>query len=210
MLTRLEFILMLTGAVAASRQNLAVERRFNPVQLAAVSSTPERERQMNGKNTPRDTSRVLESSISGPYSLSNPSLRITLSPKREPHRQLSAELEEISADQRMYLVIKGVHANAEPGTLYHLYLDMPEHAPLKHRDVWHVGVLNFFGSVPRSRAGDTATEDSAWRSYDITAMLRNLNLRNLLTDPTTLTVVRSREVEAQSDPTVNSAEIVIQ
>jgi hypothetical protein len=206
MVTKVSFIFAVIGTVFAPCKIHAFNRQPWLTQVAI----PVAMEHMNGSTKLDNPARVLEVSTSGPFNLTKPSVRIALRPAGKQSGGLSSEIDKLKSNQRMYLVLRGVHAASQPGTLYHLYIDMPEDSLLKHDVIRHVGVLNFFGSVPRAQSGKRVSGGLAQRSFDISELLRTLNSKKWLTDPTTLTLVRYQEVQAHSEPSVDSVEIIVE
>src|ERR1041384_7951375 len=70
--------------------------------------------------SPKET--VLAASTQ-PVELSANPVRVKLAGN---NTSLDQMLESLPASRNIYLVITGLHAVKEPGTLFHLYLDLPE------------------------------------------------------------------------------------
>jgi hypothetical protein len=138
--------------------------------------------------------------INGPFRLTEKPLRITL-----PRDSVRAILQQSSAE-RLFVVVRGLSAQREPGTTFALYLDLPDGAPAEERELHRLGTLNFFGvaTLPEL-GGETSTE---WRSYGLTAVARRLLARGRLSDLTTLTIEAHRTPVQGSDATIGSISLV--
>lgn len=76
-----------------------------------------------------------------------------------------------TSGRRLYLVIRGLRVDADPGVIYHVYLDLPAGAKPATNDPRHVGTINFYGVPPGS------SPDRAFFSFDITDAARKLKSR---------------------------------
>jgi hypothetical protein len=113
---------------------------------------------------------------------------------------LDQMLESLPASRNIYLVLTGLHAVKEPGTLFHLYLDLPEGVTPKPDSAWHIGSINFYNAVPVPDAPKDKPESPV--SIDITGALRNLHSSQKLTPETTVTIMPTRPLEAGSEPMI--------
>ena len=88
-------------------------------------------------------------------------------------KNLGFRVQTLTPNQRIYLVLRELHAAEQPGVLYHLYLDLPQGSQPEKNDPHYVGSLNFFNAVPLE--GASAGPDAGlFRSYDLTTLLKNL------------------------------------
>src|ERR1041385_3129867 len=113
---------------------------------------------------------------------------------------LDQMLESLPASRNIYLVITGLHAVKEPGTLFHLYVDLPEGVTPKPDSAWHIGSINFYNAVPVPDAPKDKPELPV--SIDITGILRNLHYSQKLTPDTTVTIMPTRPREAGAEPMI--------
>lgn len=124
-------------------------------------------------------------------------------------RNLAARVETLTQNQRIYLVLRELHAAEQPGVLYHLYLDLPQGSKPEKDDPHYVGSVNFYNAVPLEggRAGSNA---KLFRSYDLTALLKNLQQRNPLSDRTTITIIPSGVPAISAKASIGRIEIMEQ
>lgn len=119
-----------------------------------------------------------------------------------PDRQLKS----LPDSRNVYLVLSGLSAATPPGTLFHLYLDLPEGVTPKPGDAWHLGSINFYNAVP---GPDTPKDKPALpTSIDITGVARKLRSEGKLTSVSTITVMATRLPEAGSKPMIGSIAII--
>lgn len=152
---------------------------------------------------------VLFANAEGPFTLTNSAVRIPLksvSRTATGEGSLVSRLGTLKGGRSIYLIVKELSAQIQPGVIYHLYLDLPSGAKPARNDAHYVGTLNFFnapfdGSAPRS---------DFFFSYDITPIARKLRERKLLAGQTTLTVSPASAPDAGSAPTIGRVELVEQ
>lgn len=145
----------------------------------------------------------------GPFTLGSGAVRIPLRPATPAtpiEGLLASQLDTLKRDRSIYLVIRNLRAELQPGVLYHVYLDLPAGTKPVKNDPHYVGSFNFFnadyeGSAPKA---------DFFFSYDITAVARKLRARRLLRGQTTLTVLPAAPPLASSAPTIGRIELVEQ
>jgi hypothetical protein len=118
--------------------------------------------------------------------------------KGDKNASLGQMLESLPASRSVYL---------EPGTLFHLYLDLPEDVAPKPDNAWHLGSVNFYNAV----AGPDAPKDKPTLpiSIDITGAMRKLLSSHKLTSANTITIAPTRALEADSKPMIDQIAIVV-
>jgi tyrosinase len=122
---------------------------------------------------------------------------------------LAARLSALPENRRLYLVINNIKAEAQPGTLYAVYLDLPEGAPPSDPvNSNYVGSFNFFDAVPHG--DEHADHVSKPISFDITNVASNLGARGLLKADHTVTIVPYNAPTAEAKPVVGDISFVEQ
>jgi hypothetical protein len=138
------------------------------------------------------------------------SVVVSFHPVRDAGSLDSAIQGRSRGDRRLYLVLKQVRAAKQPGVLFHLYLDLPPGRVPSRHDPRHVGVLNFFEAVQpsdfESQKGNAAVD----LSYDITDVADNLSSKNLLTHPTTVTIIATKDFPIDAQPLIGQIAIAEQ
>jgi tyrosinase len=152
----------------------------------------------------------------GPIQLGNAAVRATVQPAGPPlagaaqgASPLSARLQALPEDRRLYLVLNNIKSDIQPETLYRVYLDLPEGAssddPVNSS---YVGSFNFFDAVPH---GDQhADHASKPISFDITNVASNLEARGRMKDGHTVTIVPAGKPVADAKPVVGDISFVEQ
>ncbi|MFL6229913.1 MAG: hypothetical protein ACJ741_14160 [Pyrinomonadaceae bacterium] len=150
---------------------------------------------------------VLFAKAEGPFTLGNSALRIPLTPVNSTTPEeglLTSRLDTLKRGRNIYLVIRDLHTEVQPGILYHLYLDLPVDAKPLRDDPHFIGFLNFFNSAYGNSASDQ------FFSYDITSVARKLYARKLLGKRTTLTVYPASSAVTASAPKIGRVELLEQ
>jgi hypothetical protein len=118
---------------------------------------------------------------------------------------LSASVRELAPGQRIYLVVRNAHADAPPGVIYHIYLDLPPATHPARDDPHYVGALNFYAFTNPAGPGS-----GRFRSFDITQAAIDLERRNLLTADTTIMIVPASSPNARANATIGQIELARQ
>jgi tyrosinase len=132
---------------------------------------------------------------------------VTLSPPpSQQGTKLASRLSSLAPAERIYLVLRDMATQDQPGVLYHIYLDLPagSSAPAKD-DPHYVGLLNFYNARAEG-------SPAVFRSFEVTDLLRNLQKQGLLSDQTTVTIIPSRggALNANAKPVIGRIELVVQ
>jgi hypothetical protein len=116
-------------------------------------------------------------------------------------------LQSLPASRSVYVVLSGLSATKPPGTLFHLYLDLPEDVAPKPDNAWHIGSINFYNAA----VGPDALKDKADLpiTLDITDVVRKLRAGQKLTAASTITVTATRTPEADSKPVIGQIALVV-
>jgi hypothetical protein len=152
---------------------------------------------------------MLLSTAVGPFTLGSGAVRIPLrpvAPATPGAGLLASRLDTLKQGRSIYLVVRDLRTELQPGVLYQVYLNLPAGAKPIKNDPHYVGSLNFFN------AGDEGPEPKAdfFFSYDITVVARKLRARGLLSGQTTLTVLPAAAPLTASAPKIGRIELVEQ
>ena len=132
-----------------------------------------------------------------------------------PTAALGARVEQLPDTSRMYLLLKNLKASAQPGVLYHVYLDLPSGTSPAAAAGHYVGTINFFDAVPlpdhEGHAAAAAPADTAKIvSFDVTDVAQRLRAEGRLSDTPNVTIVPDKAPVAQAKPVIGEIEIVEQ
>jgi tyrosinase len=126
----------------------------------------------------------LRARASAPVALSDRPVRVSLlAPAGAEAFSLSEGIEALD-DRRLYVMVKGLEAEAQPEVLYHVYLGLPAGADPAAHEESHVGTINFFNAPT---AGMEAMAES-FVSFDVTEVARKLKSAGSLGAETSVTV----------------------
>jgi hypothetical protein len=145
----------------------------------------------------------------GPISLRSAPVSVKLAAKRA-EGALSAAVRRLAPGQRIYLVTRNPHADAPPGVVYHIYLDLSPGARPGRNDPHYVGSLNFYAFTNPAGSGISASGSGRFRSFDITRVAIDLEQRNLLSIDTTITIAPARSPLANANATIGQIDVVRQ
>jgi hypothetical protein len=149
---------------------------------------------------------VLASSASA-IELTAAPVRVKLVAGKSDSTNLGQILQSLPASRSLYLELTGLQAVKQPGTLFHLYLDLPEDVAPKPGNAWHIGSINFYNAVP----GPDAPKDKPAlpTTIDIADVLRNLRSSQKLTADSTITIMATHPPEAGSKPMIGQLAIIV-
>jgi len=112
--------------------------------------------------------------------------------------------------ERIYLVLRDLATQEQPGMVYQIYLNLPAGSVPGKDDPHFVGVINFYGAArPR---GTESSQPSGFRSFDVTDVLQNLQKHNLLTGRISVTITPAvpGRANVNAKPVIGRIELVAQ
>ena len=139
----------------------------------------------------------------GPVTLDNEPARVLLEGSN-----IVSRVQALPHSHHIYLVLREQHAAEQPGILYHVYLNLPQDAKPAKGDVHYVGTLNFYNAVPLEGGG--GSNSGIFRSYDVTALVKNLLQQKALGDQITVTIAPSGTATANAKASIGRIELVEQ
>ena len=141
-------------------------------------------------------------------SLSGAQTQTTLAPSGVAPRT-TGQMSAPASGHHLYLVIKNLKADAEPGAVYHVYLDMPANTPPAGRRPYFVGRIQFFDAVAHEgHESGNADSDAKFFSFDVTTVARNLAARKKLSATPGVTIIPHGEVAAGANPVVGDISLI--
>jgi tyrosinase len=142
-------------------------------------------------------------SARGPFRLSAAPVEIPL----HGDFSLPAKVTALTPGERIYLVLRELSADEQPGVVYRIYLGGVAEA--KKEDQGRLlGTVNFFNAVPLRDAKPGARAGST-RSIDVTEVLRKLRAASNLREPVTVTIQPSGAPVATAKPMIGRVELVV-
>jgi tyrosinase len=153
---------------------------------------------------------------SGPVTLGATPVRLNLrpvapaAPSAPPTESpLAGRISALPENHRLYLVINDFTADAQPETLYRVYLDLPDNPPSDPVNSHYVGSFNFFAAVPHGDDHDHM-EMARSISFDITDIAADLKARGLLKTEHAVSIVPGKAPAADAKPVVGGISFVEQ
>jgi tyrosinase len=127
--------------------------------------------------------------------------------KPKPFRE---HVQALAEGKHLSLIVKDLQADAPPGILYHLYLELPEGAKGDKRTPHLVGTINFFDAVRHSEGHEKKAQKGPERFYqfDITNLARTLDAKKLLTTSPTLTIAPAGTPAEKANPVIGEISVV--
>lgn len=143
-----------------------------------------------------------------PITLGPGPVRTTLAAPPSPQATvpLATRIANLPESHRLYVVVKGLHANVQPEVLYHLYLELPAQAPGGAATEYYVGNINFFGT---GHSHEGANDDQFY-SFDVTDLAKRLKAKGLLTDKAELTIAPAGQPTSDARPLIGEVSLVEQ
>jgi len=144
--------------------------------------------------------------LSGPVTLGRGPVRVQL--KAERRTNLFQHVETLKPEEQIFMVLRDLRAESQPGVLYHMYLDVPEGGKAEAARNHFVGVVNFFASMHEGVGGGPTTR---FVSFEISRVLAKLKADGISADTeTSVTIVPSGEPSAEAKPIIGQIAILKQ
>ena len=142
--------------------------------------------------------------------LTGPATRVELAQATaEQGSGLGSRLQSLGRDENIYLVVKDLATQEQPGVVFDIYLDLPPGSAPAKDSANFVGTINFYAAARPS--GPEGAPPSGFRSFNVTSLLQNLQKQNQLSDPTVVTVIpRSGRANPNAKPVIGKIELVTQ
>jgi tyrosinase len=157
--------------------------------------------------------------VSAPVALGAAPVRATLEPAAPPAgaaggaaASLSTQIAALPANRHLYLVLKGLRAEALPEVLYHVYLEVPSDTAPEKREDLYVGAINFFDAVhgDHPAGAPAAPGGSRFFSFDVTDLAKTLRAKGALSAKPTVTIVPVGQPAAEAKAVVGEITLVEQ
>lgn len=118
-------------------------------------------------------------------------------------------------EKKLYLVLRGLSTDTQPGVLYNVYVNLPAGTTPKKGDPHYAGVINFFGAQHMHAAGSGSPSpasdmSSRFRSLDITQVVRKLSTQGALNETPSVSLVPVGKPLEAAKPVVGEITLVEQ
>jgi tyrosinase len=142
-------------------------------------------------------------------------VRINLEPAPTPEgavAPLTARVKNLAGEKKLYLVLRKLRAEAPPGVLYHVYLDLPQGAPLEKGQPHYVGAINFFDATAHGdHEGAVETKGTPkFYGLNVTSITKALQEKGLLSEKPALTIAPSGTPAEEAKPVIGEISLVAQ
>jgi tyrosinase len=130
-------------------------------------------------------------------------------------KPLAAHLASKTPSKRIYVVLRQIRADAQPGVLYRVYLDLPDHPSKQQRADHSIGTINFFSFVRHGHAapakhGNPSRAKERFVSFDVTSKIRALHSSRVLRAKPIITIVPVGKPANHANPAIGKVELVMQ
>jgi tyrosinase len=115
-------------------------------------------------------------------------------------------VKNLGPTRRLFLVIRNLRAETEPGAVFHIFLELPDGgADESHK----VGSIHFFDAVG-GHATSAAMAQQKFFSFDITDLAKRLAAEGRLTTTPRLTIAPSNELQSNAQPVIGEITLIEQ
>jgi tyrosinase len=152
---------------------------------------------------------------SGPVRLGSAPVTVTLEPTPgvgAATADIRPRVRSLRRDRRLFLVLRNLETDLQPGVLYHVYLELPASASVRASKTREVGTIHFF-DAETSHAGHASATGAAsnkFFSFDITDLAKSLVARGQLSAKPQVTIAPAGEPEGSAQPVVGDISLVEQ
>jgi tyrosinase len=157
------------------------------------------------------TPQAIASAPGGAMALGAGPVRVNLEPA--PTTQgIAGAVGGLSGEKKLYLVLRGLRAEAQPGVLYHVYLDLPEGTSPEQGRPHYVGAINFFDATAHGdhEGAVEATGTPKFYGLDVTDVAKALQTKGLLSARPALTIAPSGIPAEEAKAVVGEISLVAQ
>jgi len=141
----------------------------------------------------------------GPIPLGKDPVEIHLKPGQTT-TSLRSVVGALKSDEKLYLVLRGLRINRQPGVVFQIYHGARNERPAGGGERRLLGTMNFFSVPETSGRSVPASPEQTTRTFDVTQFLKDLpaSAAELV-----VTIQPSGPPSADSAPAIGTAEVVI-
>jgi tyrosinase len=152
-----------------------------------------------------------------PVQLQAEPVRVTLEPVANADevapKPVNERVKALKAGKRLFLVVKGLRADAEPGVVYNVYFQLPEKPTDEQSKAMYVGSISFFGAAHHAgHHADNGPPKGPERfvSFDVTELAKSLATKDALPASPTITIIPAGKPADAAKPVVGDIRLVEQ
>jgi tyrosinase len=127
---------------------------------------------------------------------------------------LDERIRTLAPDKHLYVVLRELHADAQPEVLYHVYLNLPQGITPNNGGDYYVGTINFFEAAAHGSDHNMETPASGtspkFYGLNATQVAKRLQNRGLLKAQPSLSIVASGSPVEQARPVIGEVLLVTQ
>jgi tyrosinase len=151
--------------------------------------------------------------LSGPVKLGPAPVAVRLEPTPgvgAAEADIRPRVRRLKAGRRLFLVLRNLQTDLQPGVLYNVYLELPAAATAQTSNARRVGVIHFFdaevGHAGHAGAAAGGAPDKFF-SFDITALAKTLAASGQLGAKPQVTIAPAGQPESSAQPVVGEITI---
>lgn len=126
--------------------------------------------------------------------------------------QFPRQVKSLLPEKKLYLLMRNLSAEMQPGVIYHAYLDLPAGTIPQKDDPHHIGMLNFFGAMHHRAPPSPSMSQLTPRfiSMDVTPVARRLQSEGTLSQQPSVTIVPVGKPAQTAKPLIGEIALVAQ
>ncbi|MEK6303182.1 MAG: tyrosinase family protein [Acidobacteriota bacterium] len=140
--------------------------------------------------------------------LSSGAVKVTFDSAQSTRGSFADRVRRIKAGRHLYVVIKNLKADLDPGVLYHVYLELPSTTSPKRGGANFVGTIHFFDAVGHDHSSASSDDPEKFFSFDVTALAKRLLAAKKLGETPSLTIAPAGEPASDAKPVVGDISFV--
>lgn len=150
---------------------------------------------------------------SGPVKLGTAPVAVRLEPTPgvgAAEADIRPRVRSLKAGRRLFLVLRRLQTDLQPGVLYNVYLELPAAATAQTSNARRVGVIHFFDAEADHAGHASAAASGApdkFFSFDITALAKSLAAGGKLSAKPQVTIAPAGQPESSAQPVVGEITI---
>ena len=154
----------------------------------------------------------LQSDGAQPIELSATPVRVALNPpgRSAAPDEWSRILSTLAPGRRLVLVLSDLRTDDPPGTLFNVYLNLPERVVPGPNDTHLIGSMNYYSVVQARRAEAPGPSPAHERQFDITSLAQRLFEGSKMPDAPSVTITPTRPPTAGSRAAIGRIAVVEQ
>jgi tyrosinase len=159
----------------------------------------------------------LDATLKAPVELGAAPVRATLSlaplagAAAAAPQSFAQRLSKVPASRSIFVVLRDLRSEAQPGVLYDVFLQLPEGTAAEKGKDYRIGTLSFFDTGHGDHGVQGAGSEGKFFSFDVTHLVSRLASRKMLdTGNVTLTFAPLGQPEAAAKPVIGEISIVEQ